>query len=241
MTSSKTPGGSQAICCRTSARVIVISPSIYTIVSSYHMASRSHESHERVNKLGHRAGRVTHEGGGCQALPGSLRLRQVLERRTAAHPCQQTAQGLADRAFLQPLQPGDIAEGVAIVLPEQERSLPEFGAMACHVVRLAEQVGQPKAKVERWIAEVDDLVIEQDQMVVVDEDVLGAVVSVRQGEARAAGVVDEVVQEARGIGDLACGVAVVRFDTQRLEEGPVVELGRDRVSLMISAPVYSPQ
>ena len=54
------------------------------------------------------------------------------------------------------------------------------------VMSLAEQVGECEADVEGGVAEVDDFVVQEDQPVVVDEDVLGAVVAM-----------DEAVRVAR--------------------------------------------
>ena len=63
------------------------------------------------------------------------------------------------------------------------------------MVSFAEQVREGEADVEHRIAPVDDLMIEEDEAFVVDEDVLGAVIAVDEGDAGGAGLIDQIVQE----------------------------------------------
>ena len=63
---------------------------------------------------------------------------------------------------------------------------PRSDSVRRQVMRLAQQMRQREAEVERGVAEVDHLVVEQHQPAVVDEDVLRAVVAVHEREPAAA-------------------------------------------------------
>ena len=87
---------------------------------------------------------------------------------------------MGDSARLQICRPGNVAEGVAIDLPELLGGMGECGSQGGQVVGFAEQVGEGEAEVECAVAEVDDFVIEEDQTAFMHEDVFWAVISVNQ-------------------------------------------------------------
>ncbi len=82
-----------------------------------------------------------------------------------------------------------------------------------------------KADVEGRIAEVDYLVVEQDELALMNEDVLGAVIAVDEAESAGEGFFDELVEELTRSGNLLGGVAVIRLDAEGFEEGAVFEEG----------------
>ena len=84
--------------------------------------------------------------------------------------------------------------------------------MGGQVVRLAEQVGHAEAEVESGIAEVDHLVVEQDQPAVVDQHVLGAEVAMDDRVLARIGVVDQGGVKGGRLRNLAGGVPVIGLD-----------------------------
>src|SRR5262245_33216343 len=87
----------------------------------------------------------------------------------------------------------------------------------------AQQVGEREAEVEGRIAKVNDFVIEQDEALVVDQNVLRAVIAVHERQAQGKGIFDEMVEEEGCFGDLLGCVAIVWLDTEGDEEGAVIE------------------
>src|SRR5262249_16251092 len=99
------------------------------------------------------------------------------------------------------------------------------------VVRLAQQVRQLVSQVQRRVAPVDHLVVEQDQPPGVDQHIFRAVVAVDEREAAGAGRLDQAGVEGGGLVYLRRRVAVVWLDPQRLEERAVGKRRLDRIAL----------
>jgi len=114
--------------------------------------------------------------------------------------------------------PGGGGDGGRVGAPENVGGGDESIAMSGHVMCLAEQVGEGEANVKCGIAEVDHLVVEEDQFSIVDENIFRAVIAVHEAEAAGPGGLDELVQELSGLRDLLGGVAVIGLDTKRFEE-----------------------
>ncbi len=96
---------------------------------------------------------------------------------------------------------------------------------------LAEQVGEAEAQVEGRVAEVDHLMIQQHQSLMMNENVLGAVIAMHQGQAAGAGFFNQGMEEIGRRRNLAGGVAVVRLQPQRLQRPQVpVNLSKSKPS-----------
>ena len=92
------------------------------------------------------------------------------------------------------------------------------------MVRFAEEMGQREADIKGGIAEMDDLKVEKDELVVVDEHILGAVIAVNQGMAAGSRIFDQLLKERAGGGNPGRREAVIWLQAQLLEEAPVGEL-----------------
>src|SRR5258706_1972604 len=117
--------------------------------------------------------------------------------------------------------PGGGGDGGGIRGPENMRGREETLAIAGDVMGFAQQMSEGKADVEGRIAEMNHLVVEQDQFALVDENIFGAVVAVDQAEAAGVSGLDDLVKRAGRLRELLGGVAVVGLDAQRFEEGAV--------------------
>ena len=67
-----------------------------------------------------------------------------------------------------------------VVLPVGDHGVGEVRALRRQMVRLAEQVRHRKAEIEGRIAQMDHLVVEQNQAVLMNENIFGAVVAMYQ-------------------------------------------------------------
>ena len=73
---------------------------------------------------------------------------------------------------------------------------------------------------------MDDFVIEQNQAAMVNQDVLGAVIAVHQGDAEGQRFADQGVHKIRRSRGLLGGISTTRFQAQRFEEGAIAEYFR---------------
>ena len=93
-------------------------------------------------------------------------------------------------------------------------------------------MGHGEADVKGGLAEVDDLVIQQHELVLVHEDVFGAVITVNESAAGGAGLVDKVVEKVLRARLMLGGVEVVGLNAERFEEGAILEFLGEAVALL---------
>src|SRR4051794_10746356 len=97
--------------------------------------------------------------------------------------------------------------------------------MRGQVMRLAQQVRHREADIEGWIAVVNHLVVEQDELVVVNEDVLRTVIAMHERDTPLTRLIDEPSHKLGRLGYLLRRKQVVRLQSQRFKEARVAERG----------------
>ncbi|CAA9363509.1 MAG: hypothetical protein AVDCRST_MAG93-7798 [uncultured Chloroflexia bacterium] len=88
----------------------------------------------------------------------------------------------------------------------------ECSTLRFKVMRLAEQMREREAEVEGRIAPVDDLMVEQHQAILIHQDILGAVITMDEGQLRCQRPIDQLLDERCGFWHLGGGVAIVGLD-----------------------------
>src|ERR1051326_603599 len=109
------------------------------------------------------------------SLSRALKLIQILQWGTSHGARQHASQGVLRCAIFQGVRPGHVAQRTVVVGPEMDGGLCKGSAMGGEMVRFAEQMRHCEADVEGGVAEMNYFVIEQDEVSVAHEDVLGAV------------------------------------------------------------------
>ena len=121
------------------------------------------------------------------------------------------------------------ARGV-VIDEERDGRLDERAAEGREVASFADEVREREADVERRIAPVDHLMVEQDEPPVVHEHVLRAEIAVDQRQPAGARVAYELVQKIGRLRHARGGVGVIRLDSEGLEKRSVGKRLANRVA-----------
>src|SRR5687768_18399781 len=87
-----------------------------------------------------------------------------------------------------------------------------------------------EADIERGIAEMDDFMVQQNQFVLPDEHVFGAVIPVDDGEPTGAGLFDQTHQEMPRGRYLAGRKGIVRLQPEGFEKRSIIEYSGKRIT-----------